>query len=381
MLSWLQFWEELWGPFRLFQYISVRALGAGITALILGFWIGPSLILLLKKIGARQAFRDKEEVGKLADLHMNKSHTPTMGGMIIFISVLLSVILWAEPNVYVCTALLTYAILTGVGFADDYLKISQKNSKGLAGKYKLLGQLAATGFALYILLGPMSNHLNGAGVDTLGSSEKMREFWIPFVSYDDPSRIPVLSLGVLSVLYLVTLTGTSNAINLTDGLDGLAIGCTVTVALTYAIMSYASGNFLIADYLKISWVPGTGELAIVCIALLGGSLAFLWYNAHPAEVFMGDTGSLAIGGLIGIIALMIHQPLTLIIVGGIFVMEASSVILQVASFKMRGKRIFLMSPIHHHFELKGWKETKVVIRFWILSLLFALIGLATLKLR
>ena len=379
MLSWLQFWEELWGPFRLFQYISVRALGAGITALILGFWIGPSLILLLKKIGARQAFRDKEEVGKLADLHMNKSHTPTMGGMIIFISVLLSVILWAEPNVYVCTALLTYAILTGVGFADDYLKISQKNSKGIAGKYKLLGQLAATGFALYILLGPMSNHLNGAGVDNLGSSEKMREFWIPFVSYDDPSRIPVLSLGVLSVLYLVTLTGTSNAINLTDGLDGLAIGCTVTVALTYAIMSYASGNFLIADYLKISWVPGTGELAIVCIALLGGSLAFLWYNAHPAEVFMGDTGSLAIGGLIGIIALMIHQPLTLIIVGGIFVMEASSVILQVASFKMRGKRIFLMSPIHHHFELKGWKETKVVIRFWILSLLFALIGLATLK--
>ncbi len=381
MLSWLQFWEELWGPFRLFQYISVRALGAGITALILGFWIGPSLILLLKKIGARQAFRDKEEVGKLADLHMNKSHTPTMGGMIIFISVLLSVILWAEPNVYVCTALLTYAILTGVGFADDYLKISQKNSKGIAGKYKLLGQLAATGFALYILLGPMSNHLNGAGVDNLGSSEKMREFWIPFVSYDDPSRIPVLSLGVLSVLYLVTLTGTSNAINLTDGLDGLAIGCTVTVALTYAIMSYASGNFIIADYLKISWVPGSGELAIVCIALLGGSLAFLWYNAHPAEVFMGDTGSLAIGGLIGIIALMIHQPLTLIIVGGIFVMEASSVILQVASFKMRGKRIFLMSPIHHHFELKGWKETKVVIRFWILSLLFALIGLATLKLR
>ena len=381
MLSWLQFWEELWGPFRLFQYISVRALGAGITALVLGFWVGPSLILLLKKIGARQAFRDKEEVGKLADLHMNKSHTPTMGGMIIFISVLLSVILWAEPNVYVCTALLTYTILTGVGFADDYLKITKKNSKGLAGKYKLLGQLAATGLALYILLGPLSNILNGVGVVTLGSSEKMREFWVPFVSYDDPSRIPVLSLGVLSVLYLVTLTGTSNAINLTDGLDGLAIGCTVTVALTYAIMSYASGNFLIANYLKISWVPGTGELAIVCIALLGGSLAFLWYNAHPAEVFMGDTGSLAIGGLIGIIALMIHQPLTLIIVGGIFVMEASSVILQVASFKMRGKRIFLMSPIHHHFELKGWKETKVVIRFWILSLLFALIGLATLKLR
>ncbi len=381
MLSWLQFGEDIWGPFRLFQYISIRALGAGITALVVGFWIGPSLILLLKKIGAKQAFRDKEEVGKLADLHIDKTHTPTMGGMLIFFSVLLSSILWAEPNVYVCTALITYILLTCVGFADDFLKISQKNSKGLSGKYKLLGQLIATGVALFFLLGPLANGLNGAGDEALGSSQKMREFWVPFVSYEDTSSIPILSLGTLSLLYLLTLTGTSNAINLTDGLDGLAIGCTVTVALTYAIMAYASGNFLIADYLKISWVPGTGELSIVCTALLGGSLAFLWYNAHPAEVFMGDTGSLAIGGLIGIIALMIHQPLTLIIVGGIFVMEATSVILQVASFKLRGKRIFLMSPIHHHFELKGWKETKVVIRFWILSLLFALIGLATLKLR
>ncbi len=381
MLSWVQFGEDLWGPLRLFQYISVRALGAGITALILGFWIGPYLIAVLKKIGARQAFRDKNEVGELADLHIEKSHTPTMGGMLIFISVFLSVILWAEPNVYVCTALVTYGLLTGVGFADDFLKVSKKNSKGLSGRYKLLGQLVTTGVALFILLGPLANSLNGVGHESLGSSDKMREFWIPFISYADTASIPILSLGSLSLLYLVTLTGTSNAINLTDGLDGLAIGCTVTVALTYAIMAYASGNFLIAEYLKISWVPGTGELAIVCTALLGGSLAFLWYNAHPAEVFMGDTGSLAIGGLVGVIALMIHQPLTLIIVGGIFVMEASSVILQVASFKIRGKRIFLMSPIHHHFELKGWKETKVVIRFWILSLLFALVGLATLKLR
>ena len=334
-----------------------------------------------KKIGARQAFRDKDEVGKLADLHIEKSHTPTMGGALIFISVLLSVLLWAEPNVYVCTALITYALLTIVGFADDYLKVSKKNSKGLPGRYKLVGQLFATIAALFFLLGPLSASLNGVGKDVLGSAEKMREFWMPFISYPDTASIPVLSLGGIFLLYLLTLTGTSNAINLTDGLDGLAIGCTVTVALTYAIMAYASGNYLIADYLKVSWVPGTGELAIVCIALLGGSLAFLWYNAHPAEVFMGDTGSLAIGGLIGVIALMIHQPLTLIIVGGIFVMEASSVIIQVASFKMRGKRIFLMSPIHHHFELKGWKETKVVIRFWILSLLFALLGLATLKLR
>jgi len=206
----------------------------------------------------------------------------------------------------------------------------------------------------------------------------MTELWVPFYK-----EVLVQSMNVVLVffLFLVTLLGSSNAINLTDGLDGLAIGCTVTVALTYGVMAYASGNSIIADYLRVSWVPGTGELAVVCSALVGGSLAFLWYNAHPAEVFMGDTGSLAIGGLVGIIALMVHQPITLILVGGIFVMEAGSVILQVASFKTRGKRIFRMSPIHHHFELKGWKETKVVIRFWILSLIFAIFGLATLKLR
>ena len=271
-----------------------------------------------------------------------------------------------------------YILLTGVGFADDYLKISKKNSKGLAGRYKLLGQLFATAIALTLLLGPLGDLLTGVQGKTIGSSGKMLELWLPFYKDIVITSMPVV---LVFILFLFTLTGSSNAINLTDGLDGLAIGCTVTVALTYGIMSYASGNFVISEYLRISWVPGTGELTVVCASLLGGSLAFLWYNAHPAEIFMGDTGSLAIGGLVGIIALMIHQPFTLIIVGGIFVMEAGSVILQVASFKSRGKRIFLMSPIHHHFELKGWKETKVVIRFWILSLLFALIGLATLKLR
>tara|TARA_Y100000588_G_scaffold240621_1_gene254513 strand:- start:248 stop:892 length:645 start_codon:yes stop_codon:yes gene_type:complete len=210
------------------------------------------------------------------------------------------------------------------------------------------------------------------------SSQEMLQFWIPFYKNVVLESMPLV---VAFALFFLTLCGSSNAINLTDGLDGLAIGCTVTVALTYGLMAYASGNAIISDYLLISWVPGTGELTVVCAALLGGCLAFLWYNAHPAEVFMGDTGSLAIGGLVGVIALMIHQPLTLIVVGGIFVMEAGSVILQVASFKLTGNRIFRMSPIHHHFELKGWKETKVVIRFWILSLLFAIAGLATLKLR
>jgi len=381
MLTYLQFGEEWFGPLRLFQFISVRSIGAGVTALIMGFVIGPMIIQWLRTIGARQAFRNKDEVGELANLHEAKEKTPTMGGLLICLCVVVSCVLWAELNVYVLTALITYLLLTFVGFLDDYLKVVKKNSKGLAGRYKLAGQFITTAVALFLLLGPFSHNLSGHEKEALGSAEKMRELWIPFVSYPESSTIPTLSLGVLFLFFLVTLCGSSNAINLTDGLDGLAIGCTVTVALTYGIMAYASGNFLIADYLKVSWVPGSGELTVVCAALLGGSLAFLWYNAHPAEVFMGDTGSLAIGGLVGIIALMIHQPLTLIIVGGIFVMEAGSVILQVLSFKTRGKRIFRMSPIHHHFELKGWKETKVVIRFWILSLLFALIGLATLKIR
>jgi len=378
MLSYLQFGEEWFGPLRLFQFISIRAIFAGITALILGFLLGPILIKILQGIGAKQAFRDETEVGKLATLHESKAKTPTMGGLLIFGSVFISTLLFAEPNIYVITAMMVYVILTIVGFADDYLKISKKNSKGLAGRYKLLGQLIATSLALYFLLGPFGNIFTGFHERAIGSNFKMLELWIPF--YKD---VLILSMPVFIAfaLFLVTLTGSSNAINLTDGLDGLAIGCTVTVALTYGLMSYASGNFVISEYLKISWIPGTGELSIVCAALLGGSLSFLWYNAHPAEMFMGDTGSLAIGGLVGIIALMIHQPFTLIIVGGIFVMEAGSVILQVISFKSRGKRIFLMSPIHHHFELKGWAETKVVIRFWILSLLFAMIGLATLKVR
>jgi phospho-N-acetylmuramoyl-pentapeptide-transferase len=378
MLSYLQFYEDFFGPLRLFQFISIRAIGAGVTALIFGFYLGPKIIHFLKVFGAKQAFRDQDEVGELATLHQNKEKTPTMGGLLICLTVVISVVLWAEPNVYVVAALSTYLMLTIVGFADDYLKISQKNSKGLAGRYKLLGQFLATGVALFILMGPLSEVLTGTDGKAIGSAEKMRELWLPFFKDVIVEYMPVL---LCFLFFLITLTGSSNAINLTDGLDGLAIGCTVTVALTYAIMAYASGNFLISDYLKISWIPGVGELTVVCSALLGGSLSFLWFNAHPAEMFMGDTGSLAIGGLVGIIALMIHQPFTLIIVGGIFVMEAGSVILQVASFKTRGKRIFRMSPIHHHFELKGWKETKVVIRFWILSLLFALLGLATLKLR
>jgi phospho-N-acetylmuramoyl-pentapeptide-transferase len=378
MLTYLQNLEDLFGPLRLFQFISVRAMMAGLTSLFLGFYLGPRLFALLCSLDARQAFRSEEEVGELAGLHKEKASTPTMGGLLIFMSVVLSSLLWADPNVYVVTALAVYALLTVVGFSDDYLKVAKRNSKGLPGKMKLLGQLIAVAVALYLLIGPVGEMLTGIKGNASGSAAKMSQLWVPFYKEVLWQAMP---LTAIFVLFFFTLCGSSNAINLTDGLDGLAIGCTVTVALAYGLMAYASGNSIISDYLLISMVPGTGELTVVCAALLGGCLAFLWYNAPPAEVFMGDTGSLAIGGLVGIIALMIHQPFTLVIVGGIFVIEAASVILQVASFKLTGNRIFRMAPIHHHFELKGWKETKVVIRFWILSLLFAIMGLATLKLR
>jgi phospho-N-acetylmuramoyl-pentapeptide-transferase len=366
MLSYLAEYEHIFGPLRLFRYITLRAAFAGLTALVVGFALGPWIFAKLRELRAKQAFRGEDEVGKLAELHASKAQTPTMGGLMICVSVVVSSMLWAAPNVYVYTALVVYLGLTVIGFLDDYLKVSRASSDGLPGRWKLFGQAALTGIALLMLL------------SFPDSAMKMRELWVPF--YKDVV-FSEMSLFLLVPFLFLILSGSSNAINLTDGVDGLAIGCTVTVALAYAIMAYAAGNIIISEYLFISYIPGAGELTVVCSALLGASLAFLWYNSHPAEVFMGDTGSLALGGLIGMIAFMVHQPLTLIIVGGIFVMEAGSVILQVASFKSRGKRIFRMSPIHHHFELKGWHENKVVIRFWILSLIFAMAGLATLKLR
>ena len=366
MLTYLADYEAFFGPLRLFRYITLRAAFAGMTAMGVGFIIGPWIFAKLRELRAKQAFRGADEVGDLAALHASKAQTPTMGGLMICVSIVTSSLLWARPNVYVYTALIIYLGLTVIGFLDDYLKVSKANSKGLSGRWKLVGQAVLTALALTILLSVPE------------SAGKMRELWVPFYK---EVLISEMSLIILAPFLFLILSGSSNAINLTDGVDGLAIGCTVTAALAFAIMAYASGNAIISDYLFISFIPGTGELAVVCSALLGASLAFLWYNSHPAEVFMGDTGSLALGGLIGIIAFMVHQPLTLIIVGGIFVMEAGSVILQVGSFKLRKKRIFRMSPIHHHFELKGWHENKVVIRFWILSLIFAMAGLATLKLR
>jgi len=366
MLSYLAEFEEYYGPLRLLRSLSLRVLMASATSLLVGYLLGPFVIRKLRELSFQQSFRTKDEVGKLADLHSGKKNTPTMGGILIWISVVTSALLWAMPNIWVLMALFVYSSLALLGFRDDFLKVSEKNSRGVSSRFKLLWQIGTTLIAVSVLL------------SVPASAEKIREFWFPF--FKDPV-IAVMPIWFLVIFFFFVLVGSSNAINLTDGVDGLAIGCTITVAIVYAIMAYAAGNTIISEYLLISYIPGVGELAVLCGALVGAGLAFLWFNSHPAEVFMGDTGSLALGGLIGAVALMTHQAITLVIVGGIFVMEAMSVILQVASFKMTGRRIFKMAPIHHHFELKGWAESKVVIRFWILSVIFAIAGLGTLKLR
>jgi len=368
MLTWLADYERFWGPLRLFRYETFRALGGAATALLLGFIFAPWLFAKLRELKVAQAFRAADELGILTARNEAKVGTPTMGGLLIYAAVTVSVLLWARPNLYVAVCLLVFTGLGAIGFADDYLKVAKKNSKGLPSRWKLAGQAALTLAAVGLLY-----FANG---ETHLAMSVLRA---PFFKNPVWAAMPV---WFVAPFFFLVMAGSSNAINLTDGVDGLAIGCTITVALVYAIFAYCAGNARIAEYLNISYVAGVGELAVVCAALVGGGLAFLWYNAHPASIFMGDTGSLALGGIIGSIAFMTQQPFTLVIVGGIFVMEAGSVILQVASFKLRGgKRIFLKSPIHHHFEMLGWAEPKLVIRFWILSVLFALAGLGTLKLR
>ena len=373
MLSYLAEYENLWGPLRVLRYITLRTLFAAGTAMVVGFLIGPWLIAHLRRMKLGQHY-DDDRTGDLAS-RFDKKNTPTMGGLLIFLAVAVSTLLWATPNIWVLTSLFVYGALTAVGFRDDYLKAVKKNRDGISSREKLFWQTAVTAVALTMLvLSPTS-----AG--------HIRELWVPF--FKDPvfMFVGVAGLFLLFVMMFFWVVGFSNAINLTDGLDGLAIGCTITVALVYGIMAYSAGNSRIAEYLLIGYVPGTGELAVICGALVGAGMAFLWYNSHPAELFMGDTGSLALGGLIGVIAFMVQQPITLVIVGGVFVVEALSVILQVSFFKYtrkrtgEGRRLFRMAPIHHHFQKLGWPETKVVLRFWILSLMCALIGLGTLKLR
>jgi phospho-N-acetylmuramoyl-pentapeptide-transferase len=373
MLSYFSGFEDHFGPLRLLRYISFRTLMAAGTATVIGFLIGPWLIHKLRVLRFGQHY-DDDRTGDLA-ARFDKKNTPTMGGLLICLSVLASALLWAAPNIWTLTALFVYAALTAVGFRDDYLKAVRKNRDGISSREKIAWQTLATLVALAVLLWHPD------------SAARIRELCVPFVEKPVYRFAGLAGLGGLAVLVFLWIVGFSNAINLTDGLDGLAIGCTITVALVYGIMAYAAGNARIAQYLLLNPVPGTGELAVICGALVGAGMAFLWFNSHPAEVFMGDTGSLALGGLLGVIAFMVQQPFTLVIVGGVFVAEALSVILQVGYFKYTrratgtGKRYFLMAPLHHHFQKKGWPETKIVLRFWILSLMCALAGLGTLKLR
>jgi phospho-N-acetylmuramoyl-pentapeptide-transferase len=370
MFSYLADYEQVWGPLRVLRFLTFRTLMAAGTATLIGFVIGPWLITKLRALKFGQHY-DDDRTGELAQ-KFDKKNTPTMGGLLIFLAVFFSTALWAQPNIWVVVALFVYTALTAVGFRDDYLKVVKKNRDGISSREKMGWQTVITAVALTALvLHPLS-------------AMKIRELWLPFLKYPVLTAMPVAMLFVLVFFWVV---GFSNAINLTDGLDGLAIGCTITVALVYGIMAYAAGNIKIAEYLLISYVPGTGELAVICGALVGAGMAFLWYNSYPAELFMGDTGSLALGGLIGLIAFMVQQPLTLVIVGGVFVVEAISVMIQVGFFKYtrrrygEGRRFFRMAPIHHHFQKAGWPETKVVLRFWVISLMCALVGLGTLKIR
>ena len=371
MLSYLADFEHWFGPFRLLRYITVRSVGAATTALVIGFIVGPWLIGRFRALKFGHGYID-ERTGTLGATYFDKKHTPTMGGLIIFIAVFFSVALWALPNISVVVALFVYTALTVPGWRDDYLKVVHKNKDGISSGEKIAWQTGTTVVALGLLLWHPQ------------SQQEIRELWVPFLKSALIAHMPWWLLLGLIYLWIV---GFSNAINLTDGLDGLATGCTITVALVFGLMAYVAGNSIYSQYLLISYVPGAGELTVVCGALIGACMAFLWYNSHPAEVFMGDTGSLALGGLIGVMAFMIHQPFALVIAGGVFVLELLSVVFQVSWFKYtrrrfgEGRRLLRMAPIHHHFQKLGWPESKVVLRFWVVSLGFALLALATLKLR
>jgi phospho-N-acetylmuramoyl-pentapeptide-transferase len=346
--------------FNVFRYLTFRTAGAIVTALLLSLLLGPWFIHQLRRLSVGQNIR---EVGPKT--HQVKAGTPTMGGILILFAVLVPTLLWANlTNAYVWVALTVTVAFGLVGFADDYLKVRRRRNLGLTARSKFLLQALVAATAAIVLMNlPAARPFSPT---------------LAFPFFKDL----VLPLGLLYVPFVVlVLTGSSNAVNLTDGLDGLAIGATFVAAATYGIFTYVAGNAIVARYLQISYVPGVGEVTIFCGSLVGASLGFLWFNSHPAEVFMGDVGSLSIGGAIGIVAVLAKQEIALVLVGGLFVLEAMSVIIQVTSFKLTGRRVFRMAPLHHHFELAGWAEPKIIVRFWILALLCGLLALSTLKLR
>jgi phospho-N-acetylmuramoyl-pentapeptide-transferase len=379
-------WESRLTFLRLFRYITVRSAGAAITALLLSWWLGPKIIRWLKQLKFGQEYADKaEEAGGLSARVLSKKGTPTMGGILIVTVLVFSTMLWTQLNAQVELTLLSVLVLSGLGFYDDYAKIVQQSGGGTPPRVKILVQSVLGLFvSIYLWKLPATSELQFLGRKNIihMQSNLVSDLMLPFCKY--PYEVGAI-VGVLIVL--IAIVGSSNAVNLTDGLDGLAIGCTLIVSFVFLIFTYLAGNVKAAAYLQIPFVSGAGELTVFCAALMGAGLGFLWFNCHPAQVFMGDTGSLALGGAFGIIAVLIHQPFVLVIAGGIFVLEAASVLIQTGWFKftkMRygtGRRVFFMAPLHHHFEKKGWYESQVVMRFYILCILFAVVALATLKLR
>ncbi|MGB9435302.1 MAG: phospho-N-acetylmuramoyl-pentapeptide-transferase [Candidatus Acidiferrum sp.] len=367
--------QKYFSPLNVFRYITVRTVYASLTAMFLALVFGPWLIRKLRELQIGQYIREEGP-----QEHKKKAGTPTMGGVLIVISTAVPVVMWADlSNPFVMLALFALLAFAAIGFIDDYAKVAKRRNLGLSGKSKILLQIAVSSFVGFVLLVLVSH------------SAYSTQLIVPFLKRFRPDLVihsllhvrtfwPLAFLPFMAFVALV-ITGSSNAVNLTDGLDGLAIGCTVIAAGALTVLTYVSSNFRWSTYLEIQYIPRVGELTVFCGALVGASLGFLWYNAHPAEVFMGDVGSLALGGTLGTVAVIIKQEVLLVFVGGIFVVEALSVILQVGSFKLRGKRIFRMAPIHHHFELLGWSESKVIVRFWIVALVFALFALTTLKLR
>jgi phospho-N-acetylmuramoyl-pentapeptide-transferase len=377
LLYWLLYLKlfHYFPPFRIFRYLTFRTAFASLTALFTGLIVGPVVIRRLRDFQISQYIREE---GPQA--HQKKAGTPTMGGLLIAIAILVPTLLWADlSNPFVWIAVFSTLAFAAIGFTDDYLKVVHRRNLGLTARAKLGYQVVASVLIAIALIA-----LQHRG-------EYSTRLVVPFIKQfhpdlviqrlaHDPHLWPLAFLPFVAFVALV-IVGSSNAVNLTDGLDGLAIGCTVIAAGALAVLTYLSGHATFATYLELQRMPQIGELTVFCGAMVGSSIGFLWYNAHPAEVFMGDVGSLALGGAIGTVAVMIKQELLLPFIGGIFVIEALSVILQVGSYKLRKKRIFKMAPIHHHFELLGWSESKVIVRFWIASLVFALFALTTLKLR
>jgi phospho-N-acetylmuramoyl-pentapeptide-transferase len=375
-------WEARLSFLRLFKYITVRSAGAAITSLMLSWWLGPKVIRWLKGMKIGQEYLDKAQEAGVQHV-VDKKGTPTMGGILIVLALVFSTALWAQWNAQVELTMLSVLVLAGLGFYDDYAKILKQHGGGTPPRVKLITQFALAAFVgVYLWYLPARSELHLLGTKSVWHSNLVSTLMLPFYKY--PIHVGALAGVIVVVLAIV---GSSNAVNLTDGLDGLAIGCTLIVGFVFLILTYLAGNIKSSAYLQIPYVPGAGELTVFCAALLGAGLGFLWFNCHPAQVFMGDTGSLALGGAFGIVAVLVHQPFVLVIAGGVFVAEAVSVMLQKGWFKFTrirtgtGQRIFLMAPLHHHFQKKGWHESQVVMRFFILCALCAVVALATLKLR